>query len=194
MQTEFEAKFLGVDVSDLRGRLSGMGFSCASPRTRMTRKAFHRSGSVASDRHEWWRIRDEGRGRVTMAYKRVDGAGIESVREVEIVVEDFGRACILLETTGLVCSAFQENFREIWVRGELFVMIDEWPGLAPFAELEGPDAASVTQLAGQLGFSMEAAVFGAVGQAYERELGLAEADINALPEILFSIPPIRKAG
>ena len=57
MKHEYEAKFLAIDLADLKTRLKDLGAVQAFPRTLLTRKIFE------SDAHKggaWVRLRDEG--------------------------------------------------------------------------------------------------------------------------------------
>jgi hypothetical protein len=71
------------------------------------------------------------------------------------------------------------------------VVIDEWPGLNPFIEIEGPSVAAVEQAAAALGFDMDDAVYGGVGKVYQTELGYVPEAVNNWPIISFANPPTR---
>jgi hypothetical protein len=85
--------------------------------------------------------------------------------------------------------AYQESRRETWQIDDVEVVLDEWPWLQPFIEIEGASEERVREVAGQLGFAWEDAVFGAVTQAYEAQYpGTQAADIIMTPEIKFELP------
>lgn len=193
MNTEFEAKFLNIDPEQMAKQLTDHGYVCVKPRVLMTRISLHQPPERHSV-HEWWRVRNEGDGTITMTYKRTDADSLDGTQEIEIKVDDFDRAIALLESTGIKRVAYQETWRAAWVLGEIEICIDEWPGLNPFIEIEGPDVAQVEAAARGLGFDPARAVFGGVGKIYQSELGLNEHDINNLYEIVFSNPPRAKAA
>jgi adenylate cyclase class 2 len=156
----------------------------------MTRVTLH----APDDRrniHEWWRVRDEGTGKVTMTWKRNDSDTVDGTRELEIEVSNFETAVQILLTTGLELVARQESYRETWVKDEVEVVIDEWPGLRPFIEIEGPGNHLVEAAAKALGFSMDQAIFGGVGKIYQMELGYVPEVVNNWPVISFVNPPKR---
>jgi hypothetical protein len=69
-------------------------------------------------------------------------------------------------------------------------MIDEWPGLHPFVEIEGETEAVVREYTTLLGFHYEDGLFGAVDQIYLRELGIPCTVLNEkTPVITFDNPP-----
>ncbi|MNT60176.1 hypothetical protein D3C72_1977360 [compost metagenome] len=77
-------------------------------------------------------------------------------------------------------------------------MLDEWPWLAPYMEIEGPSEEKVKNVAEQLGVAWEDAVFGGVANAYALqyphigEAGIQEINKNwpvikfdtAVPDLL----------
>lgn len=193
MQTEYEAKFLNINPADVTVRLKQFGYTCVKPRVLMTRVSLHQPPE-RHNIHEWWRVRNEGDGTITMTYKRTDADTLDGTREIEIQVDDFDRAIAILESTGVQRVAFQETYRETWRLNTIEVCLDEWPGLNPFIEIEGPNGANVETAARELGFDPATAVFGGVGKIYHTELGLNEHDINSMFEIVFSNPPQAKSG
>ena len=81
----------------------------------------------------------------------------------------------------------------MWVRNGVEVTIDTWPGLKPFAEIEGSTEIIVREVSQELGFDFEKAMFGSIDLVYEKELGILAKKIITLPEITFSNPPKRNA-
>lgn len=102
MHTEIEAKFLNVDPDKIRAQLKTLGYTCTTPQRLMKRATFH-APADRRNMHEWWRVRDEGDGRVTMTWKRTDAHSVDGTKEIEIEVNDYEQAIVLLTTTGLLC-------------------------------------------------------------------------------------------
>ena len=71
--------------------------------------------------------------------------------------------------------------------GDVEVMIDEWPFLEPFIEIEGGSEYDVRGVAERLGFTYSEAVFGAVDIVYIRKYSYLTSDIinNKIPCIVF---------
>ena len=57
MKHEYEAKFLSIDVADLKTRLKDLGAVQAFPRTLLTRKIFENDALAGG---AWVRLRNEG--------------------------------------------------------------------------------------------------------------------------------------
>ena len=191
MKTEFEAKFLGVDVEKLRSQLQAVGYECVQPERLMRRHMFAFPGVSITDHYA--RVRDEGH-RVTTTVKKVAAENdIARVSESEIVVNDFDDACAFLKACGCEVASYQETKREEWRHGQIEACIDTWPGLKAFVEIEGPSEDAVKNAAVELGFDYAEAVFGAVGEVYVKEMGYTHAEVMALEVITFEVVPPRKS-
>jgi adenylate cyclase, class 2 len=187
MKNEFEAKFLCVNKERTRASFKAAGFQLKTPECTMRRKTFDLS-SIAPGRNKWGRVRQEA-DRVTMTVKEVLGSSINDTYEVEITVNDFDAATAFLEACNIPAKSLQENMREVWVRADIEVTIDTWPGLNPFVEIEGESEHMVRVAASELGFDFEESVFGGIDVVYEKELGIPPATLNRLPQIAFAVPP-----
>ncbi len=192
MKKEVEAKFLSVNKDLLRVKLKSKGFDLKTPDYMMRRKTFDFS-RIAPGRNKWGRVRQES-DKVTMTIKEVRGLGINDTYEVELIVNDFDTAASFLEACGAPVKAFQENMREVWVRDGVEVMIDTWPGLNPFVEIEGSNEKIVQEISSELGFEFRKAVFGSIDLIYEKEIGIPAETIIRLSKITFSNPPKKKAA
>ncbi|MFJ2645809.1 class IV adenylate cyclase [Streptomyces sp. NPDC087420] len=180
MKHEYEAKFLAIDVADLRARLTALGAVQAFPRILLTRKIFEND---ALDGGAWVRLRDEGT-RSTLTLKQVtDATTIDGTTEIETEVTDLQAMAEILRNIGMSEVRYQENYREEWRLGEVAFDFDTWPGLPTFIEIEGPDEASVRQAAALLELDYSEARFGSIDEIYKSEAG---RDILAEPTLLFA--------
>ncbi|MDF3290150.1 class IV adenylate cyclase [Streptomyces silvisoli] len=183
MKNEYEAKFLNIDVGDLRETIRQLGAEQAKPRTKLTR-VIYENDTVQGN--QWLRLRDEG-DKITLTLKQVtDASSIDGTTEIEIQVNDLQATTELLGAVGLRRVRYQENYREEWRYGEIVFDLDTWPGLPTFLEIEGPDEAAVRQAAGLLRLDYGDARFGSVDEIYKSELG---RDILAEPTLLFDNDP-----
>ena len=99
MQTEYEARFLSVDVDKVIAVLRERGATQHQPRTLMRRVVF-KNGDIDA-RGGWLRLRDEGH-QVTLTYKQTtaDVSAIDTILEAEIVVSGFDDTHHLLTAMG----------------------------------------------------------------------------------------------
>lgn len=178
MQTEIEVKFLAVDHEQVRANLKGAGGKLVQPMRLMRRVIFDFPDRSLQKDNAYVRVRDEG-DRVTLTYKHFPAADeIGGAREIEFTIGDFEKANSFLETLGLENQSFQESKRETWTIDNVEVVLDEWPWLKPYIEIEGDSEDEVRAVAAKLGFDWSDAVFGDVVAAYKIEYDLPSKKIG----------------
>ena len=190
---EIELKFYPIDKDDIRERLRSAGFEMTTPEFMMTRATFdapHLPGS-------WGRVRVE-KDKITMSIKCGKKQCITGTSEASLKVDNFGAAVNFMIAAGFIKAGLQENLREIWKRDDVECVIDTWPGIEPYIEIESelPDenmaATAVYKAAEDLGFKKDDAMFGSTDLVYEKALGIPLKEFNALPEVTFANPPNKK--
>lgn len=191
MNTEIEAKFLHMDHEKIREKLRDLDFLCAAPMRLMRRAIIDytdrrlETGAV----NAYIRIRDEG-DRVTLAYKQFDSLSINGAQEVEVTVSSFEDAVEIFTRAGLEVVSLQESKRETWRSDTCEVVLDEWPWLDPYIEIEAKTESEVRNVAVRLGLTWSEAVFGDVMVAYRNQYPhLNETQtIGKLERVLFGMP------
>jgi adenylate cyclase class 2 len=191
MDKEIEAKFVHANHDKLRAKLKELGAVCEHPLELMRRVVYHRDDDTLD---AYFRVRDEGY-RVTMTYKEFHSDLIDGVSEVETVVGDFDSAVAILDKTDLLRETYQETKRETWRLGDVEIMLDEWPWIDPFVEVEGPSEEAVRNVSEKLGFDWNDALFGGVAKAYlEQYKNMGDSQQAAfiinrrIPEMKFGMP------
>lgn len=190
MKPEIEVKFLNVYHDDVRKKLKLIGGICEKPMRKMRRVVMdYPDHRMQVDKDAWIRIRDEG-DKTTLTYKSSIEHSFGGASEIEVIVSDYGSTIEIFEAIGLVIHAEQESKRETWRLDNVEIVLDEWPWLEPYIEIEDPSEASVKKCAGQLGFSWSSAVFGSITTAYRSQYPAITADehISTIPKIAFAEP------
>lgn len=187
MKTEYEAKFLNVGIEDIRQRLQSLGATLAKPMRLMRRVTI--DTPEMKQKGAFVRVRDEG-DCVTITYKQFDSLSVDGAKEHEVAVDDFGNTIALLAAAGLSYGSFRESKRETWKFEDVEIMIDEWPWLNPYIEVESMSVEKVKAFSEQLGFAWESAVFGDVMAAYRAQYPhLKTTDtVGNIPEVKFGDP------
>ena len=116
MKTEYEAKFLNVDVDAMRQKLESVGATLETP-MRLMRRVTIETEELKS-KNAFVRVRDEGT-RVTVTYKQFDALSVDGAKEHEVIVNDFDESVALLAAAGLPYGSFQESKRETWHHGNV---------------------------------------------------------------------------
>lgn len=193
MQNEYEVKFSDVNHHKLKKLIQQIGGEILQEKTLMKRIVFKKTWCKLEK--AYFRVRDEG-NKITCTYKSLtdDINTIHSVQEVETIVDDFDAMKEILLLTGLEQIAYQESYRETWtIAGtEIYFMLDEWPGIKPFIEIEWASEELVKEYSKKLKFDYSTWIFWAVDELFFQELHISHNEINSLKEITFQNPPKRQ--
>ncbi len=184
MHTEIEAKWLNIDIEQIRKKLKGLGATLINKERLMTRKVYDFPDMRLEKIGGWARVRDEG-DKITMSYKQLSDRTLHGTKEVTLVVDNFDEACNFLESIGLVANAFQETKRESWKLGDTEVELDTWPWIPSFVELESVSEEALKETASLLGLDYKDALHGSVETAYQAVYDVTEEEIDGWKEILF---------
>ena len=184
MQTEIEAKFLGIKPDAIRGDLKKNKAVLVHSERRMKRKTFDYPDKKLRKSKGWIRVRDEG-DKTTLAYKRLIDRTLEGTKEISVVVDNFDAICNLLIGIGLDCKSYQETKREKWILDKVEVTIDTWPWIPTFVELEGESETRLKDVAFKLGLDWAKALHGSVEIAYQAYYNVTEEEINSWEKITF---------
>lgn len=188
MQTEIEAKWLDINLEEMRQRLKTIGATLVAPERLMIRSVFDYPDNRLNKNSGWIRVRDEG-NKVTMGYKQLNGRTLHGTKEVSITVDSFEGACEFLLSIGFVQKAYQETKRESWKLGDTEIELDTWPWVPSLIEIEAKDEETLWHAARKLGLLQNDAFYGSVEIAYQAIYEVTEADVNSWPEIRFGTVP-----
>jgi len=187
MNSEIEAKFLDIDHDKIRQALKQLGAKLEKPLRTMRRVTIDTPHMKTKD--AFVRVRDEG-DKVTIAYKQFDELSVDGAKEIEVIVSHFEESIALLAAAGLKHGSYQESKRETWRLGDAEIVLDTWPWLKPYIEIEGIDIKTVKTTSKSLGLKWEDAVFGDVMAAYRVQyphLSLTDT-VGNLSEVKFDDP------
>lgn len=184
MQIEYEATFPNINKNEIREKLRNVGATLIRSEFLQKRVAFN--FPIGHERQNGWlRVRDEV-DKITMSIKIISGEKIEDQKEICLKVDSFDEAVEMLEVIGCQKKAYQETKREIWRFDDVDIMIDEWPCLEPFVEVEGTSEESVRMMSEMIGFDYADAMFCGVTSLYMIKYGVSQDLVdNQTPIITF---------
>jgi adenylate cyclase class 2 len=148
MGTELEAKMQVPDHERVRARLREHGATRVGACMELN-TFFDTPDRALLAQDKGLRVRHTcdfatGGERHVVTYKGSPQAGaLKNREEVEIAVDDGGRASLLLERLGYAPTLSFEKRRETWRVDDCLVELDELPQLGCFVEIEGPDEEAV---------------------------------------------------
>lgn len=180
MQQEIEAKFLNQNHNKIRAKLKVLGASCQHPMKLMRRTVFDFSDRRLQKKRAWVRLREEPNGSIEVTLKQVKSDELTGVHEVPLTVNDYEAAHAFLRSISLEVKGEQESKREVWQYKNVEIMLDEWPWVKPFIEIEAPTEAEVKGCAAKLGLNWEDAQFGGVTPVYLAEYALTKDQFESL--------------
>ena len=185
MNIEYEATFTNIDKQEIREKLKNVGAKLIKPEFMQKRVVFNLPDGYNG--HTWVRVRDE-QDKITMTYKEINGENIEDQKEVNLVIDNFESGEEFLKSIGCHKKAYQESKRELWELDGVEIMIDEWPFLEPFVEVEGKSEQEVVLVSEKIGFNYSSALFSSVSLIYSKKYNIP-CDIidNKTPEITFDM-------
>ncbi len=166
MLKEIEVKFVNIDIEEIRQTLTKRGAQLCTP-MRMMKRAVIDSPFMTAD-NAFLRVRDEG-DKVSVTYKRFNPNDASDVQEHEITTDSYEHAVELFSCVGLHPRSYQESKRETWNLDDCEVVIDVWPWLKPYVEIEGESTESIQRVAENLGFSWSDVIVGDVMAAYRQQ-------------------------
>lgn len=181
---EIEAHFLEVDISQIRKRLKKVGAEELGE-DYLHEIIFYDKALTWKDKPCLLRMRSR-KGITTLSFK--DFQNVENdnsskvnqvVKEIELSVDDWDQAKLLLESIGLVAYREQEKKRHSYQFDDVLVDIDTWPSIPSYVEIEGPSHKKVQEVAEKLGFDWKDAVFRGAGYIIEHYYHIKVSDLTS---------------
>jgi len=188
MQTEIEAKWLNINLNEIREKLKDVGAVCVNPERLMMRRAYDYPDKRLSKVGGWVRVRNEG-DKISLSYKELNDRTLHGTKEISVLVDDFGKTCSFLDAIGLKSKAFQETKRESWEFGDVEIELDTWPWIPSFVEIEARNENELKTMAEKLGLDYINALHGSVELAYMDVYDVTEQEIDNWQEISFIDTP-----
>jgi adenylate cyclase, class 2 len=186
VQTEIEGKFRIESIEQIRSRLASAGAECIHSMRLMKRALIEESHHEAEN--SFIRIRDEG-DKVTLTYKRREAETLHGQKEIEVTVSDFDKTIELFTAAGWEYITFQESKRETWTLDGAEVVIDEWPWIDPYIEIEADNEDTVRSVAQTLDVKWETANLGSVDNFYKEQFpDMKIRGVIDIKEVRFGAP------
>jgi predicted adenylyl cyclase CyaB len=188
MKTEFEVVFSEIDRESIINKIKALNWICIKENTLMKRVIFEIPNNK---RWSYLRVRDEW-DKITCTYKEENLLinDINSIKELETVVKDFDVMVDIFRKLWLNEKSYQETYREVWaINNEIEIMIDLWPWLKPYIEIEWENEEVVKKYSNLLWFDYDNWIFWSSFQVYEKELWLDYDFLNSLKEVTFENIP-----
>jgi adenylate cyclase class 2 len=189
--TEIEVKFYLSGLPALKTRLEAQGGRLSSPRVLEKNLRFDTPGGDLAREMRVLRLRLDSRARMTYKGPGSLEGGARLRQELEFTVSSFETARALLEALGFQVAVMYEKYRTTYELGAVEVTLDEMP-YGDFAEIEGPDGATIQEAARRLGLDWETRILDSYIVLFERvkeSMGLTFRDLSFENFKSVKVPP-----
>jgi adenylate cyclase class 2 len=190
MKTEFEVKFYPIKKEKIITKLKEKGGVLVQSEVKTIIAVYNHQLNPQIKGH-YVRVRDEGdKVRLSIKIHAAQNGSIADQKEIDTIVSNFNATVEILERTGLKRSGFQEKMRETWEYDGAEVVIDTWPGLETYIEIEAQSEEKVKQVAEELGCSWDDKIITSVVEIYMQEYGMSAEDVlTAMENLTFDHHP-----
>jgi len=184
MGKEYEAKFLNINVAQIRKKLLSSGAKLEHKVIKFYRVVFTRCSDKENPPVKGFvRIRNEGK-KITMTVKTYKDPKFPDEYEISIN-EDFNTGINFLKSIGINQKAFQESYREKWTHPLAHeITIDILPGLPLYMEIDCTSEENLNKIIKLLGLDDKNKRFGAFDKTYNEYYGIETEVINDKTESL----------
>lgn len=149
---EIERKIFDISPKEVSSKLLKMGAKVVFKGLVRVKYFDTRSGDIRK-KHDLLRVRQMGEKKVEICFKsnRKVKEGCKIYDECEFYSNDFGEVSKFFEKLGYICTCYYEKKRKEFALKDIKVEMDEYPGLAPFIEIEASSAKKINDLVKKLG-------------------------------------------
>ena len=184
MPTEFEAKFLNIDITSIKKKLRENGATKVHDPLKFYRLIFKRC-EEKGDKPGFVRIRDEGK-KITMTTKIFNDKKFPEEREVTIN-ESFEKGCEFLRAIGIDEKSYQETMREKWSHPLAHeITFDIVPGLPIYMEIDCTSEANLNKLVSLLELDKSNMKYGSFDKTYTEYYDIPSDNIiHKTPSLTF---------
>jgi adenylate cyclase class 2 len=184
MPKEFEAKFLNIDITNIKKKLRENGATKVHDPLKFYRLIFKRC-EEKGDKPGFVRIRDEGK-KITMTTKIFNDKKFPEEREVTIN-ESFEKGCEFLKAIGIEEKSYQETMREKWSHPLAHeITFDIVPGLPIYMEIDCTSEANLNKLVSLLDLDKSNMKYGSFDKTYTEYYDIpSDTIIHKTPSLTF---------
>lgn len=190
MKQELEAKFLDIQKDDMRNRLRLLGAHLIQPEILMRRVVYDKRTNPQIQ-GTYVRVRDEGdKVRVSLKVNATSSGKVSDQKELDYIVSSFDSAKELFDSIGLIANAYQENLRETWHYKNSEIVVDTWPGLEPYMEIESPNEVELKNIVGELKLDWNSKEIVSTDELYAQKYKVTKDEaLRKIAHCTFDSPP-----
>ena len=158
LNREIEVRFLEIDQARLKEKLAELKAEDHGEALLDEIIFYDKDLQWRDAKNKFVRLRKSGKN-ISLSYKYHRLDTVDGTEEIELKVDDMGKAEEFLERIGLAAERHQQKKRHTFVLGGVIIDIDTWPKIPTYVELEGPSEKDLMRVADELGLDWKDAVF-----------------------------------
>lgn len=176
MKQEIEAKFFPINEESILQKLKSLKAKPGQQDVLMRRAVFDKSQNPQI-KCTYARVRDEGK-EITASLKinASENGKVEDQKELKITVNSFEDTRDFLNKLGLVETGYQENIRSTWFLRDSEIVIDEWPALDTYIEIESPNSDELKFIVDDLGLKWEEKILVSTDELYAKKYSITKEE------------------
>ncbi len=143
---EIEIKILGIDPQEISQKLIDIG--AHKEFSGLIKTKYYDKNHTIRDNGDLLRVREFEGSHTEVTYKtnKRTEDDYKIYDEFELASPEFDEACSFFEALGYSQSCYFEKRRTVFSLPEAEIVIDEYPQIAPFIEIEAPDPKIIEDL------------------------------------------------
>lgn len=155
---EVEIKLYIADINNIRKKIEAIPFEILEPRIHEINYRYDTHENRLSQNNQVLRLRKDKTNRITYkgAGRVSDGTLVR--REIEITVDNFTAADMLLESIGFTIQLIYEKYRTTYGYQSAVISVDELP-FGNFIEIEADSPKMIKRITDLLGLKSSASIF-----------------------------------
>lgn len=176
--TEYECRVLNIDLDKFISKLESL--DAKNKGEKFQQRYVYDFNPI--EKNSWIRLRTNG-DNITLTIKDInDRTSISGTDELELGVNDFETANLILERLGYNHRNYQENRRWSFELNGVKIDIDTWPLIPTYAEIEGSSESEVLDTLKLLNVNMDDVTTLDVASIYKEKYGI---DLLSIKELKF---------
>ena len=124
-----------------------------------------------------------------MSYKQFFSEQLDGMEEVQLAIDSYEQGQVFLTAIGLSPRSIQESRRETWECRGSEIVLDTWPWLPSFLEIEGESEEALRPLVTALGFQWEQGIYGGIVEVFKQYYEVTSDEVNGMKELRFTSVP-----
>jgi adenylate cyclase class 2 len=174
--TEIECRFLEIDKESLIKKLRALGAK-DDGEMMLEEIIIYEKDTKWQNGMGFLRLRNDGK-KISLTYKEHNEHTVDGTYEIELAIDDYKKAELLLEKVGLQPYRHQQKLRHSFHLNGVTFDIDTWPKIPTYVEIEGSSEEDLKKAAESVGFEWKNVDFHNARHIIENKYNIPVGDMT----------------